>query len=83
MASLDLEMDDLFMTEKEGGEENTWLDVWMGSLMDVDRSTEVSMCMVKEDEAMEEQDRDVDFMTWPVEELREMHVEDKVIDTIS
>ena len=44
--------------------------------------------MVVEDDTMEiaildEQDRDVDFMTWLVEELREMHLEDRVIDTIS
>ena len=29
------------------------------------------------------QDRDMDFMTWLVEELREMHVADQVIATIN
>ena len=37
-------------------------------------------CLVVEDDTMEiaiqdEQDRDVDFMTWLVEELREMHLQ--------
>jgi hypothetical protein len=76
-------MDDLLMVEKEGDDEKEWLDVWMGSLKDVEGSSEVHRCMVEEDKTMEiaildEQDREVDFMTWLVEELREMHVEDKV-----
>ena len=60
-------MEDLFRVEKEGGEKDDWLDVWMESLTDVARSSEVNMCMVRENETME----------------MEMHVEDKVIDTIS
>ena len=88
MASLGLEMGDLFMTDNESEEDKDWLDVWMESLIGVEESSKVPMCLVMEDDTMEitileEQDRDVDFMTWLVEELREMQVEDRVIETIS
>ena len=53
MASLGLEMDDLFSIGKEGVEKEDWLDVWMGSLNGVTRSLEMSMCMMEEDETME------------------------------
>ena len=76
------------MVEREWDADKDWLDVWMGSMTEVEGSSEVRRCMVVEDDTMQiaildEQDRDVDFMTWLVEELREMHVEDEVIDTIS
>ena len=74
IAALGLEADDLFMMEKEVDKvEEDWLDVWMGSLTEVEGSSEVRRCMVVEDDTMEiaimdEQDRDVDFMTRLVEE---------------
>ena len=66
IAALGLEADDLFMMEKEVDKvEEDWLDVWMGSLTDCDRSSEVNRCMEREDEAMEldiegKQGKDVD-----------------------
>ena len=32
MASLGLDMDYLFMAEREGDDDKDWLEVWMGSL---------------------------------------------------
>jgi hypothetical protein len=77
MASLGLEADDLFMMEDGGYDGSDWLDAWMGSL-----SAEGCSDMIMHDEdAMEivnlgEQDRDMEFMTWLVKELKEMCVAD-------
>ena len=72
------------MMEVEGDEvEDDWLDAWIGSLDDEDGSCGVSRCKEVEDEDMVVRDMSMDFMTWLVEELRQMQVDGDAIDTIS
>ena len=97
MASLGLEEEDLVNEEEIGEEEQDLLDTWIisldagcispGASME-SASPGTSMEWLVEDEGvgtglLEEKDCEDDYMTWLVEELRGMRVEDDVIEIVS
>ena len=88
MATLGLETwdDTEPMTVDELVSEEDWLDVWIKSIDDDDKSTDVEMVdaanVLMDDVNMELDLVEIDYMVWLVAELKELNVDEDIINNM-